>query len=217
MRILLLLPLAALSGCSWLFGDTFHNRALDYRQAEEAPATQLPEGVTLSTYDRYPVPEARGEADLGEKFTIPVPRPLLVDETEPEQTTTLSEYRSFALNPRLEKDGAGTEILRLDSAFAVSWAKVADAITATELKVSVLNRSLGIYYLELPNPEAAADERSWWGRLWGDRIDPTVTYELRMIRAGNGVYLSLLRDSDNLADPGLTHQVLTEIHTQLTK
>ncbi len=217
MRTFLLLPLVFISGCSWIFGDTFHNRALDYRQAEEAAATRLPDGINLSTYDRYPIPDEGKDGDLGEEFRVPVPVALELAEAADEQATTLSEYRSFALNPRLDRDGAGTEILSLDSSFAVSWARVADALTASSLKVSDLNRSLSVYYLDLPNPEAENDERSWWGKLWGKRIEPEVTYELRMVRSGNGVYLTLLQDADTLADAGLTRTVLKEIYDQLVK
>jgi len=217
MRILLLLPLVLTSGCSWLFGDTFHNRALDYRQAEEAAVTRTPEGVELQTYDRYPVPEARPGDDLGDEFRVPVPVALELAEAADEQATSLSEYRSFELNPRIDRDGAGTEILTLDASFAVAWAKVADALTASPIDVSDLNRSLAVYYLDLPNPEAENDDRSWWGRFWGKEIAPTITFELRMIRSGSGVYLTLLRDSDTLAAADLTHRVLTDIYDPLVK
>lgn len=216
MRLLCILPLAALSGCSWMFGDTFDNRALDYLDAQESPATQMPVGITLSTYDRYPVPDIEGGEGLADEFVIPVPDPIVIDKTD-NGSTSLSEYQSYALNPRIEKDGAGTEVLRLDTEFAISWAKVADAVAATDLEMTDLNRSLGIYFLELPNPEAASDDRSWWAKLWNDPVEPTLTYELKMASAGDGVYLSLLQDAETLADAGTTRSVLTQVVNQLTQ
>ncbi|MEQ3694560.1 MAG: outer membrane protein assembly factor BamC [Thalassolituus sp.] len=216
MRLLCILPLAALSGCSWMFGDTFDNRALDYLEAQESPATQVPADITLNTYDRYPVPDVNGSQDLADEFIIPVPDPIVIDETDT-GSTSLSEYQSYDLNPRIEKDGAGTEVLRLDTEFAVSWAKVADAVAGTDLKMTDLNRSLGIYFLELPNPDAANDDRSWWAKLWSDPVEPTLTYELKMVNAGEGVYVSLLQDAETLADTVTTRSVLTQVRDQLTQ
>lgn len=216
MRLLCILPLAALSGCSWMFGDTFDNRALDYLEAQESPATQVPVDIILNTYDRYPVPDIDGGKGLADEFVIPVPDPIVIDKTD-NGSTSLSEYQSYVLNPRIEKDGAGTEVLRLDTEFAVSWAKVADAVAATDLEMTDLNRSLGIYFLELPNPEAANDDRSWWAKLWSDPVEPTLTYELKMVSAGDGVYLSLLQDAETLADAGTTRSVLTQVVNQLTQ
>lgn len=222
MRLLLILPLAALSGCSWMFGDTFDNRALDYLEAQESPATKVPADITLNTYDRYPIPELTGDqlagtsGKLPEKFVTPVPDAIVIDASD-DGVTSLREFQSYALNPRLEKDGAGTQVLRLDAEFAISWAKVADAVAATDLKLTDLNRSLGIYFLELANPEAANDDRGWWTKLWSDPIEPTLTYELKMVSAGDGVYLSLLSDSETLADADTTRTVLTQVLNKLSQ
>lgn len=212
MRILLLSVLVLLSGCSWLFGE---NRAMLYLSASEAEATRTPEGVTLNTYDRFPVPEiAEGETVTGE-FEVPVPNALVVADRDSEPAT-LSDYRQ-ELNPRFVRDGAGTDTLQLDARFALAWARVADALTATDLTITDLNRSVGIYFLELPNPEAENDDRSWWGRLWGDRIEAVLPYQLKMIEAGEGVYLTLLQDTETLAGPEETRQVLEQVKRQLEK
>ena len=212
MRILLLSVLVLLSGCSWLFGE---NRAMLYLSASEAEATRTPEGVTLNTYDRFPVPDiAEGDTVTGE-FDVPVPNALVVADRDSEPAT-LSDYRQ-ELNPRFVRDGAGTYTLQLDARFALAWARVADALTSTDLTITDLNRSVGIYFLELPNPEAENDDRSWWGRLWGDRIEPVLPYQLKMIEAGDGVYLTLLQDTETLAGEGETRQVLEQVKRQLEK
>jgi outer membrane protein assembly factor BamC len=162
------------------------------------------------------VPDVNGSQDLADEFIIPVPDPIVIDETDT-GSTSLSEYQSYDLNPRIEKDGAGTEVLRLDTEFAISWAKVADAVAGTDLKMTDLNRSLGIYFLELPNPDAANDDRSWWAKLWSDPVEPTLTYELKMVNAGEGVYVSLLQDAETLADTVTTRSVLTQVRDQLTQ
>lgn len=213
MRVLLICSLAALSGCSTLFP----NAALDYLEAEESPATQTPEGVRLAVEDRYPLPDVSGQDNLAEEFVVPVPDPLVVDHFEKDNVASLTEFNSFELSPRLERDGAGTEILRLGASFAVSWAKVTEALSAAEIRVSDLNRSVGIYYLELPNPEAVNDTRGWWKKLWTSPPELSVTYLLKMNRAGEGVYLSLLKDTETLAEEPLTHDVLDALKTQLSQ
>lgn len=212
MRILLLVMVVLLSGCS-LFG--VRDRAMDYLQAEEQPATRTPEGVTLATADRYQIPPLAVTPARPDNFSVPTPQPLNL--TVPEETVaSLSDYRNEALNPRLEKDGAGTLILRLDGGFATAWAKVTDAVAASSLQLSDLNRSTGTWYLQTEEA-VAEEERGWWSRLWGSNKTATRTYLLKMSRARLGVYLSLLTDTDTLASEELTAAVLNEIKTQLTQ
>ena len=78
-------------------------------------------------------------------------------------------------------------------------AAVTEAIAASDLKLTDLNRSTGTYYLEL-NKTEVVDERSWWDKLWGEELVTTATYLLKMNRSRQGVYLSLLTDADNLAE-----------------
>ena len=213
MRLILLSALAVLStGCSWILGD---NQALSYLDAQEAAETQVPEGMTLDTYDRFPVPELEGNPGPGEEFKIPVPAPLTVarDDTEP---TSLSDFKR-ELNPRFVRDGAGTLTLQINARFALAWSRVADALAVTDVKLTDLNRSIGTYFLELPNPAAEEDERSWWGRLWGEKIEEVLPYQLKMIEAGDGVYLTLQEDAETLAEDSLTRDLLTQVKLQLEK
>ncbi|MDF1764045.1 MAG: outer membrane protein assembly factor BamC [Oleibacter sp.] len=203
-----------LGACSTIFG---RSASLDYLDVEESPETQLPEGIDVQFKDYYPVAQSETVVDLGDKFNTPIPAALVLESDEDEQTTTLSEFRSAELNSRLEKDGAGTLIIRLDAPYAVSWARVADAIAASSIDLTDLNRSLGIYYLNLPNPEASDEKRSLWARIWSDPKDPMLIYQLKMNRADKGVYLSLQKDFETLAEEALTNDVLQEIVDQLNK
>jgi len=213
MRILIISALAVLStGCSWILGD---NQALSYLSAEEAAETRVPEGMTLNTYDRFPVPELEGNPGPGDEFRIPVPDALALTE-QPSEPTSLSDFKR-ELNPRFVRDGAGTLTLLIDARFALAWARVADALTATDVRMTDLNRSIGTYFLELPNPAAAEDDRSWWGRLWGEKIDPVLPYQLKMVEAGEGVYLTLLADAETLAAEDLTRDLLSQVKNQIEK
>ena len=213
MRLILLSALAVFStGCSWILGD---NQALSYLDAQEAAETQVPEGMTLNTYDRFPVPDLEGNPGPGEEFKIPVPAPLTVarEDSEP---TSLSDFKR-ELNPRFVRDGAGTLTLQINARFALAWSRVADALSATDVRMTDLNRSIGTYFLELLNPAAEEDDRSWWGRLWGEKIEEVLPYQLKMVEAGDGVYLTLQEDAETLAEDSLTRDLLTQVKLQLEK
>jgi len=210
MRVLLLAGVMFLSGCS-LFGIS--DRAMDYLQAQEQPQTRTADGKPLPVSDRYVIPPLTVTPERPGSFTVPSPQPLVEDDAG-ENVATLNEYRAVAMNPRLEKDGAGTLILRLDGGFAAAWAEVTDALAASDLKMTDLNRSTGTWYLAMELP-VAEENRGWWSRLWGSDKTEVRTYLLKMSRARLGVYLSLLTDADSLADETLTAQVLNEIKVQL--
>lgn len=204
------------SGCS-LFGDTFNDRAENYLTSGELPVIKLADDSPELTFrDANVIPELPVEPKQPDSFETPRPLVFIAETNDEAVVTSLAQYRSEALNPRLDRDGAGTEILRLDLGFAASWAAVTEAIAASDLKLTDLNRSTGTYYLELSKTKVV-DERSWWDKLWGEELVTTATYLLKMNRSRQGVYLSLLTDADNLAEAEQTSRVLAEIETQLTR
>ncbi len=211
IRLIALVAVLWQTGCSLLPDD----RAMNYLQAEEQPATRTPVGMTLATSQAYPIPVLPQQPEKPTQFEVPRPAPY-VPESGGETVSSLSEYQNTGLNPRLEHDGAGTLILRLDGSFAADWAAVTEALSRSELKLSDLNRSTGTYYLAMKT-RVPEEELGWWDRMWGNEEVITTTYLLKMNRARNGVYLSLLTDADTLAEEDLTKQILNEIKRQLDK
>ena len=211
----LLLSSALLSGCSFLFGDTFQDRADNYLTLEPQPELQTPAGqAPLAQRDANVIPPLPVETRRPDKFATPRPLPLVVEPVDDTAVTSLAQYRADSLNPRLDKDGAGTQIPRMDLGYAASWAAVTEALAASDLKLTDLNRSTGTYYLQLEQTDVE-DTRSWWGKLWGEELVTSANYLLKMNRSRQGVYLSLLTDADNLADADVTQRVLTEVKNQL--
>lgn len=212
MRLALILPVFLLSGCS-LLGSVIDDRSEDYLTAEPVPATQVPDGMApLATQPAYPIPELPVQPQKPTSFDVPRPAPLL-DEAD-KDGTSLAQYQAADVNPRLDRDGAGTLILRLDIGYAQSWAEVTEALAASDLKLIDLNRSTGTYFLEIV-PPAEDEEQGFWSSLFGADEPEAQVYWLKMNRAHSGVYLSLLTESDALAEAGLTESVLTEILRQL--
>ena len=86
-----------------------------------------------------------------------MPQPLLA-EPEEEGAASLNALRSEALDPQIEHDGAGGLILRMNGSFAQAWSLTTDAIAATKLNLTDLNRSTGTWYLSMKNHQS---QRGW--------------------------------------------------------
>lgn len=224
---MLVMSTTFLSGCTFLFGDSFRDRGLDYQTNEAYPEMKQVEGQDLLIQPAMPIPELsaanqvevvqvqKNNEDEGtDEFEVPRPFPLVDDGVEDDSVASLSDYQSNELNPRIEKDGAGTQVLRLDGRFIVAWAAVSDALARSQYLLTDLNRSVGTYYLEIP---VASDEESsgFWSWLFGPDEPEAQVYLLKMNRSRLGVYLSLQQGIDELANEEITLEVLNSVKTLL--
>ena len=223
IRSVFLLLVISLSGCTAIFGDTFHDRAQDYLGAETKDRMQPVEGQEdLPIQDLYIIPEVTMTTasaivlDEDGDFVVPGPKALvLVDD---EESMSLVESQGTALNPRLERDGAGTQVLRLNGHFAFAWTAVAEALAVSDYTLTDLNRSTGTYYITIYDPLAERPEKSFWQWLTNsNELGVEVDYLLRMNRSRLGVYLSLQKDTENLADDALAVSFLTDLQKLLVK
>lgn len=208
-----------LVGCSAIFGDTFSDRAMGYQKSKPIPEMQqLENQPALPIQDILVVPELAAAPSVKEgdhEFVVPAPRMLVIDNSQ-QEVASLLDSQSEDLNPRLERDGAGTQILRVDGQFAVAWAAIADSIANTDYTLSDLNRSTGTYYVTIFDPTAEKEEKSFWAWLTNaDELGEYVDYLLKLNRSRLGVYLSLQTDLDTLADDALATKVLSDIEKNL--
>lgn len=229
-RAVFLLLLVSLTGCSTLLGNTFSDEAKGYQKAKIAPSMKQLEGKpALSIQDMLVIPSlgVKQQTNTGvnddsmeesdKEFIVPKPQQLLALD-EKQEVASLVQSQSEALNPRLERDGAGTQILRLDGRFDYAWAAIADAIGKTDYTLSDLNRSTGTYYISIFDPKAEKKEKSFWDWLTNaDSLGENVDYLLKLNRSRIGVYLSLQSDVETLADDALSKNVLSDIEKNLTK
>ena len=157
--------LVSLSGCTAIFGDTFHDRAQDYLTSETQPAmTPIAGQPELPLQDRYVIPEITptlaSAIKLDEDGDFVVPQPIMLTmEDDQQEITSLSQMQDTGLNPRLERDGAGTQVLRLEGQFGLAWIAVSEAITESPYTLTDLNRSTGTYYITIFDPEAEQPEK----------------------------------------------------------
>ena len=209
----LIFSVVSTTGCSAIFGDTFRDRADDYLQHENAEL--MTETDSLVFVDGMPLPEVEGDVSLTEEFVVPRPEKLAAIDEE-QESASLSDYQGENLNPRLEKDGAGTQVLRMDGRFAVAWTSVAEAMADASFKLEDMNRSIGTYYLAIESLDQSEDQSLWEWLFGSDEEMIEQQYLLKMNRSRLGVYLSLQQDAETLADETLTALVLEEIKDLLS-
>lgn len=227
LRAVFLLLLVSLSGCSAIFGDTFSDKAKGYHDAKLSAKMQQIEGEpALPIQDILVIPElsdaqikiAESTAvDPKPEFKTPAPQQLVVIDQDGD-IASLAESQNQDLNPRLERDGAGTQILRIDGRFGVAWTAIAEALTNTDYKLLDLNRSTGTYYVTIFDPTAKNEEKSFWAWITGaEEFGMDVDYLLKLNRSRLGVYLSLQSDIETLAADDLSVQVLSDIEKNLAE
>ena len=224
MRAVVILLAVNLAGCSAIFGDTFHDRAQGYLDAKNQTRMKpLPGQEPLPIQDAYKIPPvtqtAASAIELDDDGDFIVPKPeLLVVAIDEQDSSSLSELKSEALNPRLERDGAGTQVLRLEGQFARAWTAVAEALAKSDYTLTDLNRSTGTYYITIFDPEAEQPEKSFWQWLTNSNdLGVDVEYILKMNRSRLGVYLSLQKDLETLADDKLAVSFLTDLQKLLAE
>ncbi len=224
IRAVFLLLLANLTGCSAIFGDTFHDRAQGYLDSESQARMQPLAGQSeLPIQDAYVIPAVEKTAmsgiqlDEDGEFVVPSPVILVVVDEE-QDAASLADMQNDALNPQLERDGAGTQVLRLNGRFGLAWTAVADALVQSDYSLTDLNRSTGTYYIGIFDPTAEQPEKSFWQWLTNTHeLGVEIDYILKMNRSRLGVYLSLQKDIETLADDELSVSFLTDLQKLLAQ
>jgi outer membrane protein assembly factor BamC len=223
-RTILLLLVVNLSGCSAIFGDTFSDRAQGYLTSETKESMKsVPGQAELPIQDTYVIPAMNPSSvslivrDEDGDFIVPKPQTLLVFAAE-QDSASLAELQDAILNPRLDRDGAGTQVLRLNGHFALAWTAVAEALAESDYTLTDLNRSTGTYYITIFDPTAELLEKSFWQWLTNsDELGAEVDYLLKMNRSRQGVYLSLQKDLETLAEDALAVSFLTDLQQILVQ
>lgn len=211
MRLVLLgCVLFVLGGCSWLVND--HDN--DYLKSQIQPNITIPKDVALlELKPQFPIPEV-ASVKLADEFVVPRPRPLVVKEEV--ETVSLVDDSAVKLETDLLKDGNGTPILRLNVEFPRAWARLGEALNKADVSVSDLNRSIGTYYVELPDESAEKVEPGFWASLFGSKPEVVmVALQVKLNRARSGVYIAIHKDFDNLAEDALAESLLERIQKNI--
>jgi outer membrane protein assembly factor BamC len=120
-------------------------------------------------------------------------------------------------------DGNGNPILSLGGDLDRSWSSVGRSLDLAQIHIDDLNRSLGVYYINL-NPNAAAAEDPGffaWMPFVGDTVDPAEIedsaerYQLRLTKVGDSVQVSVEKDANTVAPADVARSILSRIQENL--
>ncbi|TWH65064.1 Beta-barrel assembly machine subunit BamC [Azomonas agilis] len=123
----------------------------------------------------------------------------------------------------LTKDAAGNPLLQLDTDFDRAWSRVGSALESADIRVEDLNRSLGIYYVNLSEGSSgrSAGKQSFWNMIFGGGPDPeeiearAERYQVRVARISEGTQVSLEKDINTLAPNEVANRVLSMLRQHL--
>lgn len=120
-------------------------------------------------------------------------------------------------------DGNGNPILSLGADLDRSWSSVGRSLDVAQIHVDDINRSLGVYYINL-DPNAAADENPGffsWLPFMGGAVDPAEIeesaerYQVRLTKVGDSVQVSVEKDANTVAPADVARSILSRIQENL--
>ncbi|WP_028238535.1 outer membrane protein assembly factor BamC [Stutzerimonas azotifigens] len=122
----------------------------------------------------------------------------------------------------MTQDGSGNPILELDTDLNRAWSSVGRALQAGDVRVDDLNRSLGVYYINLAEGAVNPDERpGFFARLFGSEPDEkeiearAQRYQVRLTDVGNSVQVSVEKNLDTVAPADVAQRILRLIQDNL--
>lgn len=227
----LALIIAASSGCGWIWGDNgyFRDRGSDYLTARETAPMQLPPDVQARRLEPLlPVPAAVPTSSAEGKFEVPRPQALSAaalrgDDAAQGGSVSLLADRSYDAPDRvsLTTDGSGNPLLSLATDFDRAWSAVGRALQDGDVRVDDMNRSLGIYYINLAEGAEKPDkEPGFFARLLGgdDAAEDDAgaeRYQVRLITVGDSVQVSVEKSLESVAPSDVARRVLELIQEHL--
>lgn len=227
----LALIVATGSGCGWLWGEEgyFRDRSSDYLTAREAAPMRLPPDVLVRPIEPLlPVPAAVPTPSAEGEFELPRPRPLrggeLARGDQPGGSVSLLADRSYDAPERvmLGRDGSGNPLLTLASDFDRAWSAVGRALQDADVRIDDMNRSLGVYYINLAEGAEKPDEEpGFFARLLGggkgaEEIEASAErYQVRLTSVAGSVQVSVEKDIDTVAPADVARRLLELIQEKL--
>ena len=122
----------------------------------------------------------------------------------------------------LSEAGSGSPVLQLDTDFNRAWSSVGRALQASDILVEDLDRSLGVYYINLAEGAANPDDKpGFFSHLFGgapdrEELDARAErYQLRVTDVSGNVQVSLDKDLDTVAPADVARRVLNMLKESL--
>lgn len=157
---------------------------------------------------------------------------LLVDEmlasmnrsAEKGGSVSLLAERDFDAPSRvsMSEDGSGNPVLNVGSDLDRAWSGVGRALEQGEWRVEDINRSLGLYYINLSEkPEDKNNQPGFFSRLFGseptqeEREERAERYQVRLSKVGESVQVTVEKNINTVAPADVARRVLSAIQDRL--
>ncbi len=121
----------------------------------------------------------------------------------------------------LSEDGNGNPVLSLGADFDRAWSGVGRSLELADVRVDDLNRSLGVYYINLAEGALnKGEEPGFLARLFGsadkDKIEARAErYQVRLTPVGESIQVTVEKDLNTVAPADVARRVLGLIQENL--
>ncbi|WP_191487130.1 outer membrane protein assembly factor BamC [Pseudomonas sp. FEN] len=122
----------------------------------------------------------------------------------------------------LSQDGSGNPVLNVGEDLDRAWSSVGRALEQGDWRVEDINRSLGLYYINLAEKaEKKNDEPGFFGSLFGSKPSKeeietrAVRYQVRLSKVGDNVQVTVEKDINTVAPADVARRVLGVIQDNL--
>ena len=123
----------------------------------------------------------------------------------------------------MSEDGSGNPVLNVGADLDRAWSSVGRALEQqSQWRVEDINRSLGLYYINLAEKADAKDqEPGFFSKVFGtapskeEREARAERYQVRLSKVGESVQVTVEKDINTVAPPDVARRVLTVIQDNL--
>ncbi|MBA1190269.1 outer membrane protein assembly factor BamC [Pseudomonas entomophila] len=194
-------------------------------------------GVQRNTSEIYVVSAERpagssDDVDFPSSSNNPGADALLVDQllasmnrsAEQGGSVSLLAERDFDTPSRvsLTEDGSGNPVLNLGADLDRAWSSVGRALEQGEWRVEDVNRSLGLYYINLSEkPEDKEQKPGLLSRVFGsaptaeEREARAERFQIRLSKVGENVQVTVEKNINTVAPADVARRVLSAIQDRL--
>ncbi len=145
-------------------------------------------------------------------------------EAEKGGSVSLLAARDFDAPSRvsLVEDGSGNLVLNVGSDIDRAWSSVGRALDKGQWRVEDINRSLGLYYINLAEKADTPDNKpGFFSRLWGHEASKEEVearaerYQVRLSKVGDNVQVTVEKNINTVAPADVARRVLSVIQDNL--
>ncbi|MDP3977305.1 MAG: outer membrane protein assembly factor BamC [Pseudomonas sp.] len=122
----------------------------------------------------------------------------------------------------LSEDGNGNPVLNLGADFDRAWSGVGRSLEMADVRIDDLNRSLGVYYINLAEgAQKKGEEPGFFAGLFGgepdkEEIDARAErYQVRLTPVGDSVQVTVEKDLNTVAPADVARRILDLIQENL--